>query len=169
MKQSPERYHFTDDGVIPNNRFPVRIFRQVFSLDPDLGADWLEGHFAENGWTNAFHWRVYDYHHYHSNTHEVLGVYAGNALLHLGGENGQQVSVSLGDVVVLPAGTGHKSISHSVDFAVVGAYPGGAEPDLIRLEDDRPEGVRDKVDQVPLPDHDPLNGQSDKAILTLWK
>lgn len=145
------------------------IFRQVFSLDPEMGADWLEGHFTENGWSNAFRWRVYDYHHYHSNTHEVLGMYAGNALLHLGGENGQQISVSLGDVVVLPAGTGHKSISHSDDFAVVGAYHGGIEPDLIRLEDERPEGVRDKVDQVSLPDNDPLTGNGDEGLLTLWK
>jgi uncharacterized protein YjlB len=163
-----ESYHFTDDGIMPNNKYPVLIYRQVFCLDPKTGADWLESHFAENNWTNAFRWRVYDYHHYHSNTHEVLGVYAGEPLLHLGGEDGQQIRVGPGDVVVLPAGTGHKSISHSDDFAVVGAYPGGMEPYLIRLEDDRPEGVRDKVDQVPLPDNDPLNGKYG-GLLKLWK
>jgi len=169
MKQSPEIYHFTDDGVIPNSKLPVVIFRGVFSLDPDTGADWLEGHFAENKWTNAFRWRVYDYHHYHSNTHEVLGVYAGSALLQLGGEHGQQIKVGLGDVVVLPAGTGHKSISHSDDFAVVGAYPDGVEPDLIRLDEDRPEGVREKVDGVSLPENDPLNGKSEGGLLSFWR
>lgn len=169
MNRFPEIYHFTDDGVTPNSRHPVVIFRQVFSLDPDIGADWLEGHFAENGWTNAFRWRVYDYHHYHSNTHEVLGVYAGNALLQLGGEHGEQIQVHLGDVIILPAGTGHKSISHSDDFAVVGAYPDGREPDLIRLEDKRPRDVRDKVDSVPLPENDPLNGKSEEGLLNLWK
>jgi len=169
MRPSTERYHFTDDGVIPNSRLPVVVFRQVFSLDANKGAAWLEGHFAGNGWGNAFRWRVYDFHHYHSNTHEVLGVYAGDAVLHLGGEDGQRISVSLGDVLVLPAGTGHKSVSHSDDFAVVGAYPDGMEPDLIRLEDDRPDGVRDKVDQVPLPDNDPLNGKFDEGLLKFWK
>ncbi|SMD10425.1 Uncharacterized protein YjlB [Pedobacter nyackensis] len=169
MNRIPEIYHFTDDGIIPNSRHPVLVFRQVFNLDPDLGADWLEGHFAENGWTNAFRWRVYDYHHYHSNTHEVLGVYAGNASLQLGGEHGQQLQVGIGDVVILPAGTGHKSVSHSKDFAIVGAYPDGKEPDLIRLEDERPKDVREKVDTVPLPENDPLSGKSSEGLLNFWK
>lgn len=169
MNRIPEIYHFTDDGIIPNNRHPVVVFRQVFNLVPELGADWLEGHFAENGWTNAFRWRVYDYHHYHSNTHEVLGVYAGNALLQLGGEHGQQIQTDIGDVLIMPAGTGHKSIRHSDDFAVVGAYPDGKEPDLIRLEDERPKNVREKVDQVPLPENDPLYGKSEEGLLNFWK
>jgi uncharacterized protein YjlB len=110
MNRTLEIYHFTDDGIIPNSRFPVVIFRQVFSLETGLG-----------------------------------------------------------DVLILPAGTGHKSVSHSDDFAVVGAYPGGAEPDLIRLEDKRPKDVRSKADQVPLPENDPLYGKSEEGLLNLWK
>lgn len=72
-------------------------------------------------------------------------------------------------MVVLPAGTGHISLSHSDDFSVVGAYPGGVELDLIRLEDDRPEGVREKVDAVPVPEHDPLYGVAASGMVGSWK
>lgn len=168
MKNSPEIYHFTDDGIIPNSKHPVLIYRNVFSLNPEAGADWLEEKFAENSWTNSFRWRVYDYHHYHSNTHEALGVYAGEALLQLGGEDGAQIEVRPGDVIILPAGTGHKSLRHNDAFKVVGAYPEGIEPDLIKITDPRPKDVREKVDQLPLPENDPLYGKSDNGLLSLW-
>jgi uncharacterized protein YjlB len=169
MKNSPEVHHFTDNGIIPNSKHPVLIYRGIFNLDPETGADWLIGHFAGNNWTNPFRWGIYDYHHYHSNTHEVLGVYAGDALLQLGGEHGEKISVSIGDVLILPAGTGHISLRHSDDFAVVGAYPGGKEPDLIKITDERPKGVREKVDSVPLPENDPLYGHAESGLFDHWK
>lgn len=138
-------------------------------MEPENGADWLEGKFAENNWTNPFRWRVYDYHHYHTNTHEVLGVYAGDALLQLGGPHGERIEVKPGNVIILPAGTGHISLRHSDDFAVVGAYPDGIEPDLIKITDERPKGVREKVDHIALPKNDPLYGKSEKGVLSLWK
>ncbi|MEQ7801875.1 cupin domain-containing protein [Pedobacter sp. ASV1-7] len=164
-----EIYHFMDDGVTPNNSLPVVVYRKVIEFEPEHAADWLEDHFEENGWTNAFRWRVYDYHHYHSNTHEVLGIYSGTATLQLGGEQGQQLEFHAGDVLILPAGTGHRSIQHSKDFSVVGAYPDGKEPDLIRLEDKWPEDVRGKIAQVGLPQHDPVYAQSADGLLKIWK
>jgi len=169
MKNSPEIYHLTDDGIIPNSKYPVLVYRNVSSLDSEKLADWLEGHFAEHNWTNSFRWRVYDYHHYHTNTHEVLGIYSGNALLQLGGKHGQEIQVDVGDVIILPAGTGHVSLRHSDDFSVVGAYPNGTEPDLIKLTDDRPKGVREKVDQIPIPGNDPLSGKAEEGLLRYWK
>lgn len=163
-----EIYHFIDDGVIPNNSLPVIVFRKVIEFEPEHAADWFEDRFEQNGWTNAFRWRVYDYHHYHSNTHEVLGVYSGQATLQLGGEQGRHLEVGVGDVLILPAGTGHKSISRSKDFSVVGAYPGGKEPDLIRLEDERPGDVKEKIDRVGLPENDPVYGKSMDGLLNIW-
>lgn len=92
----------------------------------------------------------------------------GNALLQLGGQNGEKLHVRPGDVIVLPAGTGHISLSHSDDFAVVGAYPNGAEPDLIKLGDERPDGVREKVDGISLPEHDPFFGSESAGMVGSW-
>ena len=80
----PQTIYFEDDGVIPNNKFPLLIYHNAFSERGSKGADWLEAKFGEHNWTNTWRWRVYPFHHYHSNTHEVLGVFSGFALLHFG-------------------------------------------------------------------------------------
>ncbi|WP_138495629.1 cupin domain-containing protein [Paenibacillus pinistramenti] len=147
---------FKDDGVIPNNpRLPVLLYTGALESNP-LGAEALfNKHNWRNSWTNG----VYDYHHYHSNTHEVLGVISGEALLQLGGEQGEQLAVRAGDVIVLPAGTGHKKISASEGFRITGAYPDGMEYNLrTGKPGDRPEAL-EEIESVPLPDMDPVYGK----------
>jgi len=169
MEPTSEIINLIDDGIIPNSKYPVIVYHHAFNMEDSPAADFLETRFAENGWSNAFRWRVYNFHHYHTNTHEVLGVYAGNALLQLGGPEGEKLNVRPGDVIVLPAGTGHISLSHSDDFAVVGAYPDGAEPDLIKLVDSRPDQVAEKVDAIPIPGKDPLRGLSGNGLISSWQ
>lgn len=119
---------------------------------PAPRPEWFETRFAENGWTGSWRNGVFDWHHYHVTTHEVLGCYAGWAVIQLGGETGQPQRITAGDVVIIPAGCAHKRLEASADFAVVGAYPGGASPDM-----QRGQGVA-----CPLPvwDRDPVFGQS---------
>lgn len=169
MEISFEVYNLTDDGNIPNSKYPVIVYHHAFAMEGEPAADFLEGRFTANNWTNAFRLRVYDYHHYHTNTHEVLGVYAGNALLQLGGPDGEKLHVRAGDIIVLPAGTGHISLSHSDDFAVVGAYPNGIHPDLIKMTDERPDNIRAQVDSVPVPQDDPWYGRSPAGMVNSWK
>ena len=82
--------------------------------------------FERNGWADSWRNGVYDYLHFHSRIHEVMGVARGSAVVQFGGRRGRRLRLKAGDVVILPAGTGHRSVSASKNFLVVGAYPGSA-------------------------------------------
>ncbi len=148
-------YYFRDDGNIPNHpKWPVILYPGVWKDSPEQ----TESRFNGNSWTNSWTNGVYDYHHYHSNTHEVLGVISGTAVIQLGGKLGRKFEIETGDVLLLPAGTGHKRVSASEDFRIVGAYPGGLDYNLhTGEEDERPE-VLDEIKQVPSPQKDPIYG-----------
>ncbi|MDQ0483604.1 cupin domain-containing protein [Guptibacillus hwajinpoensis] len=123
--------------------------------------------FKQNKWSNSWENGVFPYHHYHSNTHEALGVISGSASITFGGENGDSVEVEKGDVVVIPAGVGHKKEQSSAGFKVVGAYPNGMSHDLkTGKAEERPE-VIENIQNVPLPSTDPLQGQSGHLVV-LW-
>jgi uncharacterized protein YjlB len=110
---------------------------------------------------------VYDYHHYHSTAHEVLGVASGSATLQLGGPAGRSFNVEAGDVVLLPAGTAHRCEGADADFLVVGAYPPGQRWDILRGDPaDRPEADQ-RIARVPLPGSDPVGGQGG-PVLEKW-
>ncbi|MHA6297502.1 cupin domain-containing protein [Devosia sp. CAU 1758] len=158
--------HFADDGAIPNNVLPVVIYRQAIAGEA-VSAEALEALFDANGWPSAWRWGVYDFHHYHSNTHECLGVAQGHARLQLGGAQGRVFDVSAGDVIVLPAGVGHKKLTSSVDFLVVGAYPPGFSSDLLRGEANERPAADQRIAKVPLPQTDPVGGQGG-PVLEKW-
>lgn len=155
----PEKFNFKDDGKIPNSKFPLLLYRKGFSSSGKEDASKLLKIFAGNNWTNSWDNGIYSFHHYHSTSHEVLGIYAGSALLQLGGEAGEKINVTAGDVIIIPAGVGHKKLNSSNDFGVVGAYPDGRDWDLLKGE----PGERPKADKaiaaLPIPDHDPLLGK----------
>lgn len=127
MNSQTQTFQLADDGQIPNNPdLPVIIYKAVFKEQPDE----IEAAFNRHQWTGSWTGGVYDYHHYHSNTHEVLGVKAGQATVLIGGDQGERLELHQGDVILLPAGTGHKNAESSPDFEVVGAYPGGKSPNM---------------------------------------
>lgn len=162
----PQEFIFKDDGKIPNNKLPLLLYKNAFTKRGDAGAVWLEKKFKENNWRNSWRNGVFDYHHYHSNTHEVLGVFSGKALLQLGGETGEKIEVEAGNVLVIPAGVGHKNLGGE-DFKVVGAYPNGMDHDMnYGKEEERPE-VDENIAAVPLPENDPLQGK--EGLPGIWK
>jgi uncharacterized protein YjlB len=118
-------FRFRDDGFIPNNPwFPVTVYRRAVKLSRSLdpAAVW-EALFESNGWGDTWRDGIYDYLHYHSRIHEVLGIARGSAIVRLGGNKGRSVKLKAGDAVVIPAGTGHQCLSASKTFMAVGAYP----------------------------------------------
>lgn len=162
----PDKIYFKDDGKIPNSKYPLLHYKNVFDARGNEGASWLERRFAKNNWTNSWRNGVYSFHHYHSTSHEVLGIYSGKALLYLGGEQGEKVEVHAGDVIVIPAGVGHKNLG-SENLGVVGAYPSGRSWDLLRGEPgDRPQ-ADENIAAVPFPENDPLLGEKD-GLKVLW-
>ncbi len=140
--------------VIPNHpSFEVLLYRGVGVASPDEAR----ALFAEHGWGGSWVDGVFDYHHFHSTSHEVLAVVAGGAAIELGGPQGETFEVSAGDVVVLPAGTGHRRASQRDGFTVVGAYPAGQEDyDLLREADD---AARERIAALPAPPDDPVGGE----------
>ena len=150
-----ETWHAPAGDTIPNHpRFAVLVYRGVAEARDDATA--CRGLFAEHGWQGAWVDGVFDFHHFHSTSHEVLGVVRGAATLELGGPQGRAFDVEAGDVVVLPAGTGHRRATARDGFQVVGAYPAGQEDyDLLRAAD---QAARDRIAALPPPPDDPIGG-----------
>jgi len=70
---SPEEMLLRRNGWMPNNEeLPVLLYRGPFSTSGDT-ASVMENVFAANGWPPQWRNGVYDFHHYHSTAHEVLG------------------------------------------------------------------------------------------------
>jgi len=163
----PQQLFFKDDGQIPNSPLPVLFYHQV-QLDGADKAAAFEALFSANQWPAQWRAQVFDYHHYHSNAHEVLGVISGQARLMLGGPAGMELQVEEGDVLVLPAGTGHCSLEQSEDFLVVGGYPQGQENyDIQRADPSTHDDSVARIAEVARPSADPVHGE-DGPLPGLW-
>jgi uncharacterized protein YjlB len=85
----------------------------------------------------------------------------------LGGPEGRQFEVAVGDVLVLPAGTGHCNQGASGDLLVVGAYPDGMSWDIRRGDPAEHDEALKNIRAVPLPRTDPVGG-SEGRLVGLW-
>ncbi|NMN06734.1 MULTISPECIES: cupin domain-containing protein [unclassified Novosphingobium] len=154
-----ESFMLAENGWVPNNdRLPVVVYHAALKGEGGDLAERIEALFADHGWPPDWRDGVFDYHHYHSTAHEALGVFSGKATLELGGPDGRRIEVSTGDALLLPVGTGHRRISASDDFQVVGAYPQGMHWDICREAPD--EAVRARMAALPDPRHDPVTGET---------
>ena len=148
-----------DDGTFPNNeKLPLLAYQGALKLSDHNPAAIFEDLFEANQWAGSWRNGVYEFHHYHSTAHEALGVYGGTAQVQLGGPEGIVLSVSRGDVVIIPAGVAHKNLGSSRDFRVVGAYPRGQRWDMRYGKlGERPQADQN-VANVALPASDPVYG-----------
>ncbi|NDV02508.1 cupin domain-containing protein [Pseudoroseicyclus tamaricis] len=150
--------HIPANGGIPNHpRFAALVVPGAAPADID--ADGGKALVQTNGWSGAWDWGVYDFHHFHPASHEALLCVAGRATLAIGGPEGEEIDVGPGDGLILPAGTGHRCLSASDDFRVVGCYPPGQEsPDIIHASADAVDRYGTSIAAVPVPEHDPFTG-----------
>lgn len=164
-----ESHQFSASEGFPNNpKLPLLVYRQAIrGCGSDAASD-VQQLFESNDWGGSWRNGVFDYHHFHSNTHEVLGVCAGSGRVQFGGPSGPLVAVAAGDVAILPAGTGHKCIEASSEFLVVGAYPGSHEDyDLLRGDPAEQAEAEQRIAEVPLPNADPVYGNAG-PLLRHW-
>jgi uncharacterized protein YjlB len=167
QRQASE-FRFADDGFIPNHpRWPLLVYRDVVNLPEELDpAAVFEDLFKRHGWGDSWRNGVFDYPHYHSRIHEVLGVARGSANVRFGGERGRTLALKAGDVAVLPAGTGHQCLGASDDFLVVGAYPPYGTYDVCTKPEDHAAALQ-SIPKVRSPNDDPVYGTGG-TLPQLW-
>jgi uncharacterized protein YjlB len=169
LRSGIEGQVLADDGVIPNNRkLPLVLYRAALALDARSGAPEraFEALFKSNCWHGVWVDGIYDFDHYHSTAHEVLGIANGWAKVRFGGCQGIVAELERGDAVAIPAGVGH-CLMQGGDLVVVGAYPEGQDWDLCRAcAADRAKAL-ENMPWVPLPKLDPVFGALG-PLMTLW-
>jgi uncharacterized protein YjlB len=117
-----------------------------------------------NQWGNDWRNGIFTYHHYHSTAHEALLVYGGSAKVQLGGESGVIETIGAGDVIIIPAGVGHKNLGSSSDFHCVGAYPPRQNVDMNYGKAGERPRTDENIARVALPALDPVFGKSGPLI-----
>jgi len=154
------------DGVPNNPTLPAVIVKGAIAKGQ--GGDALMALLSGNRWGGNWQFTVFNYHHYHPNAHETLIVASGTARIQLGGPSGELFDVCEGDVMVLPAGTGHCLISGSSNFSVVGGYPRGQENyTIVRAGEMQVEDALAQIVRVPMPNACPVFAETG-PLMTAW-
>jgi uncharacterized protein YjlB len=172
VNQNPHVLHFKlkRNKNFPNSRLPVLIYKEGLQLpkQKNRAARIIETIFTRNGWSNCWSNGIYDFHHYHSITHECMAVSKGTVRIILGGPNGKSIQLEQGDVLILPAGVAHKRLRASKDFLCVGGYPQGKDYDMNYGLAAELNKTLSHIRKLSSPACDPLYG--DKGFLkAYWK
>jgi len=153
--KEPEQIFLEDDGCFPNSHLPILFYKGVLNIPILFPATSVRHLFEKNNWSNSWDSGIFEYHHYHSTSHEVLGIYSGGTVLRLGGDKGYKLRVEKGDVLIIPAGVAHRNLDGE-SVGVVGAYPDGRKYDMNYGKPyERPQTDRN-IKEVPLPGTDPV-------------
>lgn len=160
---------FSDDGLTPNHPcWPLIQYRGAVKLDERFDpAAIFEVLFDAHGWRDGWRNGVYDFLHFHSRTHEVLGIARGRATVRFGGARGRNLELKAGDVIVQPAGTGHQRMSASRDLLVVGAYPAGSHYDELHATKTDHDRALHAIAKLPPARTGPVYG-SKGPLKRLW-
>ncbi|CAG7555754.1 unnamed protein product [Fusarium equiseti] len=123
-------------NLIPNcslQQKPLLHYHAAFQRP--ISASKIESHLTSIGAvTPQWRYTMYSQTHFHSTSHEVLCISHGRARLCFGGEENEgrvEPVVEQGDVVIVPAGVGHRLLEDlDGGFEMVGSYPEGCDWDM---------------------------------------
>lgn len=151
-------------NLIPNTIIqnkPLLHYHGAFPLST-LTAAAIESHLTSIGVVEP-QWRftMYSTTHFHSTTHEVLCISKGKAKLCFGGEGNPgkvEKDVEQGDVLILPAGVGHRLLEDLTGgFEMVGSYPKGYNWDMCYGKKGEESKVQ-SIAELPWFERDPIYG-----------
>jgi uncharacterized protein YjlB len=160
--------HIKQNGSYPNNDALPLLILQSAIKGAGVSPDSFEKVFTDNGWPAAWRNGIFNFHHFHSTAHEVLGVYSGKVQVCFGGPGGKIFEARAGDIIVIPAGVAHCNNVESSDFKVVGAYPEGQIWDMRRGNPEELPEVLSNIENVPLPTSDPFYGAKG-PLMQFWR
>jgi uncharacterized protein YjlB len=168
MEPAVETFVLKPDGEILNNSLPLLLYRQA--LAPALRTPAAcQALFARNEWGGNWVDGIFDYWHFHVTGHEALGCVAGEAEVGFGGDSGVRVTFAAGDVVVIPAGVGHKRLSAKRGgFTVVGGYPPGQNGAITLPGEIALEEARRLIAALDPPRGDPVSG-NEGPLISVWR
>jgi uncharacterized protein YjlB len=156
------------NGLFPNNPvLPLVLYKKALRLSND-DPETVEEIFLINEWKKPWRNGIYNYHHYHSNVHEVLGIYNGTCVVEMGGDGGPTFELEKGDVLIIPAGLAHKNFGCTEDFKCVGAYPVIIDYDMYYGKPNERFVTDKNIANVPLPSNDPVYGPAG-PLFKYWK
>ncbi|KAL4966052.1 cupin domain-containing protein [Aspergillus stella-maris] len=174
MAVIPNTYYLPQTEHTPNNPLPVLHYKNV--LPKPRTEEAVTEFLTANKWEKRGTWGAVWISHFHPNSHECYGVFQGSSTLLLGaaGEDetddvGLRVTVHMGDVIVLPAGTGHSSVESTGDYRYIGVYPEGCprwrnEFGKTRIDE---RTFSNEVAGVGYAKEDPVYGK-DGPLMQLW-
>lgn len=155
---------------IPNTSIhnkPLLIYHSAFSAS----AAQLSARLQEVGVVvPQWQYTMYRQTHFHSTTHEVLGVISGRARLCFGGEENPgrvESTVEQGDLMIVPAGVAHRLLEDLSDgrFKMLGSYPPGKSWDMCYgADNENEEELRKNIEMQGWFDRDPLYGENGPAV-----
>jgi uncharacterized protein YjlB len=164
-----EAHLLQDDGHVPNHpAFPLLVYHGAFA--PDDEPDDAIARFRANGWRGAWINGIFDFHHYHARSHEVLANLGRPVTVQFGGAAGPIIEFPSQAAVIIPAGGGHCRLSSGVGLVIVGAYPAGQEDWDLKRADNEADYIsaKNEIARVPLPTNDPVMGHAG-PLLDHWK
>lgn len=156
--------------LIPNTSIqckPLLIYHAAFHPSV-ITASGIETHLTTVGVvTPQWRYTMYNTTHFHSTSHEVLCVAAGRAKLCFGaGDDPNRVEpvVEKGDVMVVPAGAGHRLLmDQQGGFTMVGSYPNGKEWDMCYGKQGEEQKVQ-SIGDLGWIDRDPIYGDQGPVL-----
>jgi uncharacterized protein YjlB len=164
---NPIPYFLKENLLFPNSPYPALHYKRVLNLIANDEAKSIINLFLEHNWTNNWEAGIFTYHHYHSNTHEAIGIADGSTELQLGGDSGKILFIEKGDVLVIPAGVAHKNLGSENQVTCVGGYPDGKDYDMNYGKPGERPGTDKNIAQVPMPSTDPVYGKS-QGLVQIW-